>query len=116
MNGHHPGCAVGEEQICYLLEWCSAWLPASHPCQLEQWTCCHFSVIKSFLPIGICTIRGFYWIFLFSFRASHIHAATPETPGRQSSVGRSSLPRPQELQLCGAAVGDLFQTIRYMLG
>ncbi|KAM6055721.1 uncharacterized protein LJ206_015904 isoform 1-T1 [Theristicus caerulescens] len=29
-----------------------------------------------------------------------------------SSVGRSSLPLPQELQLCRAAVGDLFQTIR----
>lgn len=65
MNGHHRGCAFGEEQICLCLAWCSAWLPASHPCQLDQWMCCHFLVIKSFLHIHICTIRGFYWVFCF---------------------------------------------------
>lgn len=38
MNRHHRGCAAGEEQICHGLAWCSARLPAGHPCQLQQRT------------------------------------------------------------------------------
>jgi len=45
MNRHHGCCAVGEEQTWHLLAWCSAWLPASHPCRLEQRTCCRFSAV-----------------------------------------------------------------------
>lgn len=39
--------------------------------------------------------------FLFSFRASRVHSATPETPSRQNSIGRSSL---LLLQDCGVLV------------
>lgn len=45
--------------------------------------------------------QGLLLGFLFSFRASRVHSATPETPSRQNSLGRSSLPLPQD---CGVPV------------